>query len=333
MKIVVTGGTGFLGRHVVWRCAGEHCEVVFTGRNPVAAHDILHHAAGKVLWLPVDHGTNNAQTALMQAAQGADVVIHCAALSSPWGRWAEFHRANVASTAEVLAACHGLGISRLIHLSTPSLYFGFADRVNIREDAVCPPPANDYVRTKAEAERLIRANPPPQTVILRPRALFGPWDQTLTPRLLRMMAHGSLPLMRGGKALLDLTYIDNAVDAVWLAATRVLPRRLSTYNVSNGEPMALLQLLTLIAGEFGLPLRTRRLPWPLISLLARVLETAALLRGGKEPLFTRYTAGVLAFSQTLDIGALRNELGYVPRVSIEEGLRRHAHWWRQQGTT
>lgn len=330
MKLVITGGTGFLGRHLVWRAAAEGAEVVFTGRDARAAEEVIRLAPAAVEWQPLEHGTPGAPAALRVAARGADALVHCAALSSPWGRHEDFLRANVASTEEVLAACRANGVRRLVHISTPSLYFGFQDRLNIPEDAPLPPPANHYVSTKWAAENRVRAAPPPEVAILRPRALFGPWDQTLVPRLLRVMEKGAMPLMGGGRIRIDLTYIDNAVDAVWLALTQPLPRPLVTYNVSNGEPRELLDVLGVMAKEFGLPLRTRRLPWPLVELLARGLELAARLSGGKEPPLTRYSAGVLAFSQTLDISALTRDLGYRPAVGIDEGIRRHAEWWRGQ---
>jgi nucleoside-diphosphate-sugar epimerase len=330
MKIVVTGGTGFLGRHVVWRAAAEGAEVVFTGRNAKAAKEVVHHAPAPVRWLPLAHGNEEAERTLTEAARSADAIVHCAALSSPWGAFDEFQRANVTSTAEVITACKVNSVRRLVHISTPSLYFGFTDRLAIREDAELPPPANDYVRTKIEAERRVRAAGLPEVAILRPRALFGPWDQTLVPRILRVMSKSAMPIMRGGKIQLDLTYIDNAVEAVWLAATRPLPRAVNTYNVSNGEPRELIDVLTAMAREFGLPLRTRRVPWPLVELIARGLETYARLGSGKEPPLTRYSAGVLAFSQTLDVSALRDELGWRPTVGIDEGIRRHAEWWRGQ---
>jgi nucleoside-diphosphate-sugar epimerase len=331
MKVVVTGGTGFLGRHVVWRMAREGAEVVFTGRSEAEAATVQRHAAAPVRWQPLVHGRGDAAGVLSRIAEQADVLVHSAALSAPWGRADAFRRANVDGTAEVLQACSAAGVPRLVHISTPSLYFDFRDRLAIREDEPLPPPVNHYARTKAEAEALVRAAPPPQAVLLRPRALFGPWDQTLMPRLLRVLQRGALPLMNGGRAQLDLTCIDNAVDAVWLAATRPLPHALATYNVSNGEPQTLLALLQAMAHAFGLPLRTRRVPWPLVKGLACGLEAVAHLRPGHEPLMTRYSAGVLAFSQTLDIGALRRDLGYVPKVSIAEGLRRHADWWRTHG--
>ncbi len=84
-----------------------------------------------------------------------------------------------------------------------------------------------------------------------------------------------------------------------------------------------------MAREFGLPLRTRKVPWALVELFAYALEFSARIGSGREPSLTRYSAGVLAFSQTLDISALRDELGWRPTVSIDEGIRRHANWWRE----
>jgi nucleoside-diphosphate-sugar epimerase len=304
--------------------------VVFTGRNAEAAKEVMQLSKGPVHWAALSHGAPGAADDLASAAMDADIVVHCAAMSAPWGSAREFHSANVASTAEVLAACHACSIPRLVHISTPSIYFDFRDRLNIREDAPLPSPVNEYARTKSLAEDLVRSEPPPETVILRPRALFGPWDQTLMPRLLRVMQRGSLPIMRGGAIQLDLTYIDNVVDAVELAATKALPRSPVTYNVSNGEPQTLIALLETLAREFAIPLRTRRLPWPVVKLAATGLEAVARIGSGNEPILTRYSAGVLAFSQTLDIRALRDDLGYRPGVSIDEGIRRHASWWRNQ---
>jgi nucleoside-diphosphate-sugar epimerase len=330
MKVLITGGTGFLGRHLVWRAAREGAEVVFTGRNARAAAEVMRLAPAPVQWQALSHGDATAERTLIEAARNADAIVHCAALSSPWGRYAEFHRANVVSTAEVIAACHAHDVPRLVHVSTPSIYFGFADRMGIREDAELPRPANDYVRTKLMAEELVKQAGLHGVAILRPRALFGPWDQTLMPRILRVMRKRALPIMRGGRIQLDLTYIDNAVEAAWLALTRPLPRRLCIYNVSNGEPRELADLLATMAREFALPLRTRKLPWPVVDVLARGMEVGARVLGGGEPALTRYSAGVLAFSQTLDVSGLRNELGWRPGVSIDEGMGRHARWWREQ---
>jgi nucleoside-diphosphate-sugar epimerase len=341
MQLLITGGTGFLGRHLVWHAARHGAKVIFTGRNVAAAATVLQQLPAKyaanVHWLPLAHGSAESQVTLQTAAQGCDAVVHAAALSAPWGRYQDFYTANVRSTEEVLTACHNAKVRRLLHVSTPSLYFGFADQLKIRENAVLPPPANDYVRTKWMAEQRVMANPLPETLIVRPRALFGPWDQTLMPRLLRVMAQGALPLMRGGKQWLDLTYIDNATDALWRMLTQPLPHRgVGVYNLSNGEPWQLPALLTSMAQAFDLPLRTRTVPWPLVSMLAQGMEMMGRLQRHcgleKEPLLTRYSAGVLAFSQTLDISALQQDFAYHPQIGIAEGIRRHAAWWQQQNT-
>src|SRR5690606_19436504 len=136
------------------------------------------------------------------------------------------------------------------------LYFAFQDRLGVREDDPLPPPVNRYAQTKGMAETLLREADIAQTVVLRPRAVFGPWDATLMPRMLRVMRRGAIPLMRGGRAELDLTYIDNLVDAVWLGLTRPLPRRYNLYNVSNGGPIHLDHLLARVGEAFALPLRS-----------------------------------------------------------------------------
>jgi nucleoside-diphosphate-sugar epimerase len=331
VKILVTGGTGFLGRHLVWRLAAEGHQVAFTGRNENAAQEVMIRCAHPVQWVAVEHGQANALEILLKASKGIDAIVHCAALSAPWGQSGAFYQANIASTEEVLAVARFAKIKRLVHISTSSVYFEFCDRYHIREDHPLPKPANEYARTKAVAEKLVMDNDVCERVILRPRAIFGPWDNTLLPRLLRVMNKGSLPLMRDGEMLIDLTYVDNVVEAIYLALTRSLMRTLSVYNVTNGEPQSLSKLLTQLAIHFQLhlPLKMRSTSWSLVKSMAYCLETLARF-SKKEPLMTRYSAGVLAFGQTLDISAIRNELNYEPVVPIAEGLRRHAQWYRQQ---
>ncbi|GGX87809.1 NAD-dependent epimerase/dehydratase family protein [Massilia dura] len=334
MKILVTGGTGFLGRHLVWRLASTQAEVVFTGRNGAAAAQVLAavpQAHERVRYIGIDHGTAGAEDCLRDAAEGADAIVHCAALASPWGTKAAFRKGNVASTAEVLAACAAHRISRLVHVSTPSIYFDYRDRIGIAEDAPLPPPVNEYARSKREAERLVQAAALPHGVVLRPRAIFGPWDAALLPRLLRLMRHGRVPLLRGGRALLDMTYVDNAVDAVLLSLRVPAAARTRVYNISNGEPIAVAALFERIAAGFGVPVDTVHRPYWLADLAVRALELGARLAPGWEPPVTRYSLGTIAFSQTLDLKNARDGLGYAPAVSLDEGIARTAAWWKGQG--
>jgi nucleoside-diphosphate-sugar epimerase len=331
MKIVVTGGTGFLGRHVVWRMAAAGHEVVFTGRDEAQAALVTLAAPAPVRFVRVEHGSAAAAQMLAFAAAGADTIVHSAALAAPWGSRDAFWRANVSSTQEVLDACVSQGVPRLVLVSSPSVYFRFEDRLAIGEDEPLPAPVNHYAASKIAAEALVRSAPLASRVILRPRAIFGPWDQALLPRLLRLMRTGRVPLLRGGRALLDLTYVDNVVDAVCLASALAPATEARTFNISNGEPIAAAELFAEIGARFQVPLRTAPRPYWLADLAARALEGAARLGGGAEPLFTRYSLATIAYSQTLDLERARRELGYQPRVTLEQGMARTAAWWLAQG--
>ena len=139
MRIFVTGGTGFLGRHLVWRLAELGNEVGFSGRDAAKARVVVENAAHAVAFVPCSHGAPEAPAALKHATAGFDAVVHCAALSSPWGRPEDFHHANVRSTAEVLSAMQANDIPRLVHISTPSLYFQFRDRLGVRDQPFVEP--------------------------------------------------------------------------------------------------------------------------------------------------------------------------------------------------
>jgi nucleoside-diphosphate-sugar epimerase len=331
MKILVTGGTGFLGRHLVWRLAALGHQVIFTGRQVDAAKEVISLSPALVHWVPVQHGDAHAANLIIEAAADVDAIVHTAALSSPWGKQEDFIKANVESTKEVLAACEKNAIQRLVHISTPSVYFEFKDKINVKEDSPQPPPINHYVATKAKAEALVLAATIPQRIILRPKAIFGPWDQTLMPRILRVIQAGSVPLIRGGNAMLDVTYVDNLVDAILLALTKELKKPVAIYNVTNGEPQKLTDLFHALSTEFHLPLKTKKLPWWLVKTLAMFLESWAKIVSGKEPKITRYGAGVLAFSQTLDISAIEKDLGYQPKIKFADAIKEYSRWYFQQG--
>jgi nucleoside-diphosphate-sugar epimerase len=331
MRVLVTGGTGFLGRHIVWRLNTLGHDVVFTGRNEHHASEVMHHrepGKGRLDFIALAHGTPNSLRALQAAAEHADAIVHCAALSSPWGRREAFERANIDSTREVIDACAAQRIAKLVHLSTPSLYFNFRDRVAIREDQPLPRPVNEYARTKGVAEQMVVHSDIGSVIALRPRAIFGPWDSTLLPRLLRVARQTRLPLLHGGTALVDLTYVDNVVDAVLLALSADIER--ATLNISNGEPMPVIALFQALAVAFGFEPRFRKVPYYLLAAIAALLEGIATLRPRWEPPITRYSAGLLAFSQTLDLTQARETLGYSPRVPFAEGLQRTAAWFAQQ---
>ncbi|MCH8619715.1 NAD(P)-dependent oxidoreductase [Undibacterium sp. TS12] len=336
MKILITGGTGFLGRHLVWHLAGQGHEVIFTGRQQVLAQSIIGKiktGSGDAEFVAMEHGGLQAQAILCRAAEGADAIIHSAALTSPWGAADLFERANIASTREVLAAAQVNRVNTLVHISSPSVYFDFKDQLDIPEAQPLPDGVNAYARSKRVAEQLVQAANLPHRVILRPRAIFGPWDNALLPRLLRLIQYGRVPLMRQGQALLDMTYVENVVQAVMLslALSPAPAPTAQVFNISNGEPLAVAALFDRLAQEFGMTIKTVQRPYWLADLMARGLETLAQARPGWEPPFTRYSLATIAYSQTLDLRRARQVLGYQPAVSLADGIRRTAQWRKTEG--
>lgn len=326
MKALVTGATGFLGLKLAMRLNQMGYEVTGSGRNPLIGQQLVQ--AG-IRFLPTDLAD---ETAMVQACNGQDVVFHCGALSSPWGPYRSFYESNVLGTRHVITGCKKHGVKRLIHVSTPSLYFHFRDQLEIHESDPLPPRfANHYAKTKwmaeQEVDRAFQQGLP--VITIRPRALFGPGDNAILPRLLKANERGWVPLINGGQVLLDVTYVENVVDALLLCEQAPEAALGKKYNITNEEPVYLRDLLETLFQGLEQPFRYKKIPYKAAYGMASMMEMAARI-SGKEPTLTRYTVGVLGKSQTLDISAAKNMLGYQPKVRIEEGIEVFIRWWKKQ---
>jgi nucleoside-diphosphate-sugar epimerase len=191
-----------------------------------------------------------------------------------------------------------------------------------------------YPQTKAIAERMVlRANGPTlATVALRPHLIWGPRDNHLIPRILARARAGRLRRIGMESKLIDSVYIDDAADAHLLAADRLAPRSPiagKAYFITQGEPVPLWDLVNRILHAAGLGPVTRSIPAGLAYAAGWVLETAyAVFWPRGEPPLTRFVARELTTAHWFDISATRRELGYCPRISYDEGLRRLAAWFR-----
>ncbi|RLT42089.1 MAG: NAD-dependent epimerase/dehydratase family protein [Chloroflexi bacterium] len=231
-----------------------------------------------------------------------------------------------------MAGCAIHGVGRLVHVSTPSIYFGLDSLVNVREDAPLPTrPVNEYARTKLLAEAAVdrafaRGLP---VITIRPRAIFGPGDTTILPRLIARLQKGRLPIIGDGRNLSDMTYVENVVDALLLCAASPTATLGKKYNITNGEPTPLWPLIEKLCAALGYEYPRRHVPYRVADGAAALLEVVyRLLPGQPEPPLTRYSVALLAKNATLDISAARQELNYQPRVSVAEGLRRFVAWWQ-----
>jgi len=315
MKLLLTGASGFIGGRFMQRFRGTPgLELLGLGRRALPDPDYR----AIDLSQPFD------------LAFPADVVIHAAALSSPFASRRDYLRNNVEATARIVEWCRTHGHPKLIYISSSSVHYRPCDQLGIREeDPIGPRFANTYAETKAAGETLVRAYEGPWT-ILRPRAVFGPGDTVLFPRLLAAAKRGKLPrIVRAGPpAVGDLIGVDTLVDYMLRAAR--IPEALGAFNLSHGEPVAMQAFLADAFRRLDLPTPTRKMPYRLAytaAFLAELAWTCLPLRG--EPPVTRFGVDVLAFSKTFDIGKARSVLG-PPSQTLAEAFDAFIDWQRTQ---
>jgi len=258
--------------------------------------------------------------AIARACAGVDIVFHMAALSAPWGLYRDFYAANVIGTRNVVQACRQGGVRKLIYVSSPSVIFN--NRHQVAADETAPYPKrflSPYSLTKKLAEDVVNeARHELSTVILRPKAIFGPGDNALLPRLIAAARNHRLRQIGDGSNLLDLTYVANVVHALLLAADCGAAEG-KTYHITNAEHVPLWSLLRRILITLGYSADLRATPFAVAYGMASLLELQAWLTG-VEPPMTRYAVAILGRTQTYDIRAARRDLGYEPMVSVEEGI-------------
>jgi 2-alkyl-3-oxoalkanoate reductase len=259
---------------------------------------------------------------VVAACAGAGAVYHVGALSTAWGRRADFHAINVGGTEAVLDGCRAHSVGRLVYVSSPSVVFDGRDQCDLTEAAPHPRRfASIYSHTKKLGEDLVNAaRSELDTVIVRPKAIFGPGDRALLPRLIAAARQRRLPQIGDGANQVDLTYVENVVHALVLALDAPAARG-NTYTITNGEHPRLWDVIRSVLGQLGLSTRLRRVPLRAALAAASLMELRGALTG-TEPLLTRYTAAILGRTQTYDIGAARRDLGYQPGISVAEGVER-----------
>lgn len=320
-RALVTGGGGFLGKAIVGLLVEAGHEVVSFSRAPHPEVEALgaRHVCGDL--------ADEAQ--VRAAAKGCDVVFHVAAKADPWGAYGDYFRTNVLGTRAVIRACREAGIPKLVYTSSPCVVFDGRDLAGADESA---PYGIDlgsaYQRTKTIAELMaLAANGGGLAVVaLRPHLIWGPGDNHLVPRLVARARQGRLRLVGDGENVIDHVFIENAARAHLAAAQQLTPGSPlagRAYFITNGEPRPIASLLEGILGAYGLPSVRRRIPtgvaygaaW-LLEWLFRTFDLSG------EPMLTRFLAKELSTAHWFDISAARRDFGYVPVVTLAEGIDR-----------
>lgn len=317
MKVLVTGASGMLGAAVARALHERGDDVTVFQRRPSG--------------LPCAErlGDVTDAAAVRAAATGTDAVVHLAARVSVTGRWADFEATNVDGTANVLAAARAGGAQRVVHVSSPSVAHSGRSLVGAGATPADPDHASGhYARSKAMAEQLALAAPDLAVVAVRPHLVWGPGDTQLVGRIAERARTGRLALVGSGAALVDTTYVDNAVDAIVAALDRAGDASGPAghaYVVSNGQPRPLAELVARICAAVGAPPPNRHVPYRVARAGGAVAELLwAGLRRTDDPPMTRFLAEQLSTAHWFDLRETRAALGWAPRVDLDEGFRRLA---------
>ena len=322
-KVLVTGGGGFLGEAIVKLLVERGDDVRSFSRN---LYPELTSMGVKQI-----QGDISDKAAIEQACKGVSLVFHVAAKPGVWGDYSDYYRTNVTGTQNVIAGCKKHNVPRLIYTSSPSVVFNGTDMEGVNESVPYPATYHaHYPRTKAIAEQDVvkSATDELMTIILRPHLIWGPRDKHFVPRIIARAKR--LIKVGNGKNLVDTIYIDNAADAHILAADKLEKNhKLSgnIYFISQGDPVPLWDMINDILKAAGLAPVRRSMPRMMAWQIGVMFEFAyRTFNISEEPQMTRFLADELAKAHWFDISAARKDLGYVPQVSIKEGLGRLESW-------
>ena len=318
MRVLVTGASGLLGGAVAVRLAERGDDVTVFQRRSAGG------STAEVL------GDVTDGDAVRRAVAGNDAVVHLAARVSVTGPWAPFHEINVIGTQHLLDAAAAAGVSRFVHVSSPSVAHSGDSLVGAPAGPADPEHARgNYARSKAEAEQAALAADRPgfAVVAIRPHLVWGPGDTQLVGRIVERARAGRLALVDRGAALIDTTYIDNAADAMVAALDRAEDDQAhgQAFVVSNGQPRTVAELVRLICSAAGVDAPARRVPYRVARAGGGLAELAwSALGRTDDPPMTRVLAEQLATAHWFDQRRTHEVLRWRPAVDLDEGFRRLA---------
>ncbi|MBA1202418.1 NAD-dependent epimerase/dehydratase family protein [Pseudomonas capeferrum] len=325
MRILVTGASGFIGGRFARFALEQGLQVRVNGRR---AEGVEHLVKRGAQFIPGDLG--DAKLA-RRVCQGVEAVVHCAGAVGNWGRYQDFYQGNVTVTENVVEGCLKEHVQRLVHLSSPSIYFNGHSRLDIREDQVPRRFHDHYGATKYLAEQKVFGAQEfgLEVVALRPRFVTGAGDASIFPRLLHMQRKHRLAIVGNGLNKVDFTSVHNLNEAL-LGALFADDQALGqAYNISNGQPLPLWDVVNYVMRQMDLPQVTRYRSYGLAYSLGALNEAACMLWPGRpQPTLSRLGMQVMNKDFTLDISRARQQLGYRPRVSLWSALDEFCAWWK-----
>lgn len=333
MRVLVTGASGMLGRSVAEALVARGDQVTVLQRRPAGID-----RAGEIL------GSIDDESAVARAVSGQDAVIHLAAKVTMTGDLEEFERVNIHGTRSLLGAARQAGVTRFVHLSTPSVAHTGSSIVGEGAGPADPfGTRGPYARTKAAAEiEALGADSAGFSVVaIRPHIVWGPGDTQLVQRVVDRASAGRLPILGSGAALVDTTYVDDAVSAIVAAVDRAEAPEVHgrAFVVSGGDPRPIADILSAWCEAAGVRSPSRRLPPALAKAAGSAVEglwtvlperlTSRLSDDGVPPM-TRFLAEQLSTAHWFDIRRTRQALDWEPQIGFEAGTAALARAYRRQ---
>ena len=326
--ILLTGATGFLGKYIIDELKDKNYNIIAIGRNKKIAKE---REKKDCKFFIKDFSDKNSIEEIFQTNK-IDIVLHCGALSSAWGKWKDFYDANVLGTQNLATLSLKYKVKRFIYISSPSIYTERKDRYNIKENEYNDKnKLNYYIKSKIMSEKILEEinKKGLYTVILRPRGLIGVGDPSLMPRLMNANEKIGIPLFNNGENLVDITCVENVAYACYLA---MITDEINgqVFNITNGQPSEFKTLMQKFCDNSDIVPKFRTLPFNFLYIISSLLEFFyKIFQVNKEPTITRYTLCTLAFSQTLNIDNAIKKLNYKPKLTLEEGIKKYGEWWKE----
>ena len=327
MKILVTGASGFIGGRFARFALEQGLDVRVNGRRAEGVEHLVRRGAEFI------QGDLNDADLVRELCRDVEAVVHCAGAVGLWARAQDFHRGNVLVTENVVEACLKQRVGRLVHLSSPSIYFDGRDHLGLTEDQVPKRFKHPYAATKYLAEQKVFGAQEfgLEVLALRPRFVTGAGDMSIFPRLLKMQRKGRLAIVGNGLNKVDFTSVHNLNEALINAVLAGNDALGQAYNISNGHPLPLWDVINYVMRRMDLPQVTRYRSSGLAYGLGALNEGACLLWPGRpQPTLSRLAVQVMNKDFTLDISRARHYLDYRPQVSVWAALDEFCSWWKAQ---